>query len=122
MRVHVRSEDKRDLFAMGVVRLAEGLGGKLIIYSRSGVTGARIAKYRPFVPVYVGTPSIKRARILNSMWDLRPFVVEAGSYAEGLEKLTRVLVSGGYVRKGDILVETYGLQKEKRHFVELVEI
>ncbi len=122
VKVHVKAEDIRDRFVEGIVKLAEDLGARLVIYSVSGKTGFRTAKYRPYTIVYIGTPSKKNARLLNTLWNLQPLLVQAKNYTEGIRATVKLALEKGYIRKGETLIATYGLQKARRHFVELIAL
>lgn len=118
---HVRKSLKRR-YAKGVTELAEDLGGVLAIYSMKGTTAFTIASLRPRTEYYVGVPAKEVARKLSIVWGVNAKVIEANNYAEGLEKLYSSLVSSGYLKKGDLVVLTYGLKdKEQVIKVRVVE-
>ncbi len=116
------SRDIRDLFVRGLVQLAENIGAKILVYTVSGTTGKRIAKFRPVSPTYVATPDPKVARTLKVYWSLRPMVIQAGDRREGMRRLLDAARRAGHVVEGDIAVLTYGLQREERHIVEIINI
>jgi pyruvate kinase len=104
-------QDTRDKFAKGLVELAHDLDADILVYSMSGTLAKRIAKFRPMRAVYVGTPSIKVARLLSLVWALRPLHIPAESYEEGLEKLIAT-------RPVSSFVATYGIRGGV-HFVKV---
>jgi pyruvate kinase len=104
-------QDTRDKFAKGLVELAHDLDADILVYSMSGTLAKRIAKFRPMRVVYVGTPSIKVARLLSLVWALRPLHIPAESYEEGLEKLIAT-------RPVSSFVATYGIRGGV-HFVKV---
>jgi pyruvate kinase len=63
----------------------------------------RIAKFRPLRAVYVGTPSVKVARVLSLVWALQPMHIPAEGYEDGLEKLIATRQTGPFVA-------TYGIR------------
>jgi pyruvate kinase len=63
----------------------------------------RIAKFRPLRAVYVGTPSMKVARVLSLVWALQPMHIPAEGYEDGLEKLIATRQTGPFVA-------TYGIR------------
>lgn len=118
---HTRKSLKRR-YAKGVTELAEDLGGVLAIYSMKGTTAFTIASLRPRTEYYVGVPTKEVARKLSIVWGVNAKVIEANNYVEGLEKLYSSLVSSGYLKKGDLVVLTYGLKdKEQVIKVRVVE-
>ncbi|MEM0026043.1 MAG: pyruvate kinase [Zestosphaera sp.] len=109
-------------YAKGVTELAEDLGGVLAIYSMKGTTVFTVASLRPRIHYYVGVPTKEIARKLSIVWGANVKVIEASNYVEGLEKLYNNLVGSGELKKGDLVVLTYGLRdKEQVIKVRLVE-
>jgi len=104
-------QDTRDRFAKGLVELAHDLDADILVYSMSGTLAKRIAKFRPMRVVYVGTPSVKAARLLSLVWALRPLYIPAESYEEGLEKLIATRPTSSFVA-------TYGI-RGGIHFVKV---
>jgi pyruvate kinase len=101
-------------FAKGVTELAEDLGAKLIIYSKYGRTAKFIASLRPSVDAYVGVPSNKVMRLINILWGVKPILVQADSYDEGLEKTFALLFRDGYVKLGDLVILSYGMTGDEQ--------
>ncbi|MEM2054787.1 MAG: pyruvate kinase alpha/beta domain-containing protein, partial [Sulfolobales archaeon] len=91
----------------------------IAIYSMKGATAKRASIMRPRVPVYVGVPKPEVARKLSVMWGLSTYVIEAGSYSEGLEKLYELLISSGQLKAGDIAVLVYGLVEEYEEVIRI---
>lgn len=107
-----KAEAIEDRFTLGIVELAEALGAPIYIYTKSGLTALKIARYRPKVDVVAGTdPEVVRR--LSVVWGLRPVTLIARDHSEGLEEL------GKMVPKGPVLL-TYGLyHPEKEHIIKL---
>lgn len=101
-------------YAKGVVELAEDLGGVLAIYSMKGTTVFTIASLRPKTQYYAGVPTKEVARKLSIVWGADVKVIEASNYMEGLEKLYSSLVDSGELKKGDLVVLTYGLRDKEQ--------
>ena len=109
-------------YAKGVTELAEDLNGVLAIYSIRGTTVFTIASLRPRIRCYVGVPTKEVARKLSIVWGVDVRVIEASNYMEGLEKLYSSLLGSGDLKKGDLVVLTYGLRdKEQVIKVRVVE-
>ena len=109
-------------YAKGVIELAEDLGSVLAIYSMKGTTVFTVASLRPKTPYFVGVPTKEVARKLSIVWGTEVRVIEASNYVEGLEKLYSSLVSSGELKKGDLIVLTYGLRdREQVIKVKVVE-
>lgn len=113
------ARDLRTKFVKGVVELAEDLNATLVIYSMKGNTARRASAMRPKVPVYVGVPNPEVARKLSILWGITAHVIEASTYMEGLEKLYNSMISGGYLKTGDIAVLSYGLVEEYEEVIKI---
>jgi len=83
--------DPPERLANGLVELAESLNANILVYTRSGRLPARIAGFKPRVPVYVGAGTPRVERVLRILWGLAPVTVGEYSYQEGLEKARREL-------------------------------
>lgn len=110
---HVKKSLKKR-YAKGVVELAEDLDGVLAIYSMKGTTVFTIASLRPKTRCYAGVPTKEIARKLSIVWGADVKVIEASNYMEGLEKLFSSLLSSGELKKGDLVVLTYGLRDKEQ--------
>ncbi|MGC8975679.1 MAG: pyruvate kinase, partial [Thermoprotei archaeon] len=109
-------------YAKGVIELAEDLDGVLAIYSMKGTTVFTIASLHPKTRCYAGVPTKEVARKLSIVWGADVRVIEANNYTEGLEKLYSSLVSSGELKRGDLVILTYGLRdKEQVIKVRLIE-
>lgn len=113
--------DLRERFARGVVELAENLEGHILVYSIMGYTPLLISKFRPKRGLYVGVPRPELARSLLYAWGVRPLVVPAEGYDEGLRKTFEYLRERDELSYGDIVVQTYGL-REREHVVKIVQV
>ncbi len=88
--------------ALGLLELAESLDATLLVYSREGRLPARIAAFKPRVPVIVGTGSRHVERVLRLLWGVHPVLVGDYDYQEGLEATRRAVVEE---LEGQLLVE-----------------
>jgi len=102
-------------FAHGLTELSESLSAKILLYTKSGLTGKIISLYRPREDFFVGVPRLKAGRSLAILWGANPVVVEAESYDEGLLKLRNLLKEADDIKKGDILIETYRFKEGEVH-------
>lgn len=109
-------------FAYGVVSLAESLQAIIAVYTRSGLTARRIASLRPRVPFYIGSCNASVRRRLAILWGVRPILVTAESYEEGIRELLRELQTHGYVRYGNTVVLTYGITTGVEHTIRILQI
>ena len=101
-------------FAKGIAELAEDLQAKLIIYSKKGKTAKTVSILRPTIDFYTGTPSIRTLRKINILWGIKPCLVKAETYEEGLEETYKKLKELNEIRIGDLVILTYGLRDEEQ--------
>ncbi|MEM3615826.1 MAG: pyruvate kinase, partial [Candidatus Methanomethylicia archaeon] len=112
-------DDVQKKFAHSVAVLAESLESKLAIYTQKGRMATRIAAYRPKIPIYAASNNIKTLRKLSMIWGLKPLMVKAKDYKEGLEKTYEELLKNKYITRGENVVLTYGLIEEWEHTIKI---
>jgi pyruvate kinase len=112
----------RDRFALGVVRLAEDIGAKILIYTRTGLTAFRMARFKSKADIYAASSSLKVVRQLSILHNVKPLYVEAEDYEDGLEAALKRLGELGYVSRGDMVILTYGLRDSPIHYVRIISI
>ncbi|RLE50232.1 MAG: pyruvate kinase [Candidatus Methanomethylicota archaeon] len=115
-------DKKHEKFAYGVVELAENIGSKIAVFTKSGLTALRIARFRPKVKVYAASPNKRALRELSVIWGIEPLYVEAKDYSDGLDKTLNALVDQGKLVEGDVALLTYGLRDEPVHIVKIVQV
>ncbi len=106
--------DLRRRFAKGIVELAEDLGSKLLIYSFSGRLAVNASILRPRTPFYVAVGKWGLARRLAILWGIRPVVVDATTYEEGLERAYEALIASDELRLGDLVTMAYGISGDEQ--------
>ncbi|MEM0348619.1 MAG: pyruvate kinase [Candidatus Caldarchaeum sp.] len=111
--------DVVDRFALAVVHLAESLAAKIAIFTMNGNMARRIARFKPVSGIIAATPNKDVVPRLMLLWGVTPLVLEAQSYAEGLELLEKKLEEEKLAEPGDTYVLTYGLVKEPVHIVKM---
>ncbi|RLE51878.1 MAG: pyruvate kinase [Candidatus Methanomethylicota archaeon] len=121
-RISPSADQKHERFAYGVVELAENLNSKLAVFTKSGLTALRIARFRPRVKVYAASPSKKALRDLSVIWGIEPVYVEAKEHAEGIDKTLDKLLKEEKLVDGDVVLLTYGLRDEPVHIVKIVQV
>ncbi|MEZ0394392.1 MAG: pyruvate kinase [Desulfurococcaceae archaeon] len=109
-------------YALGLVSLAEGLGAKVLVFTKGGTLPPAISRLRPLSEVYVGS-SRSMLRRLCIFYGLR--VVEVGgpgeelSYEDGIESLQQRLRRDGVLRVGDLVVKAFTKFPEEEHVVRI---
>jgi len=109
-----------DKFSYGLVKLSEALESNIIIYTKSGNTAFRIAKFRPKIKVYSSSANKKVVRQVNLLWNFNSLLVEEKDYEAGLESTVSLLVKRGIFKAGDSVILTYGLSDRLQHTIKLI--
>ncbi len=109
-----------DRFAYGITSLAESLNAVIAVYTKSGRTALRMARFRPQTPIYVASPSIEVLRKLSIIWGMNPILVGSRDYNQGLDELQEKIMSR--INEGKIIVLTYGLREEPLHLVRVIQV
>ncbi|MEM2755239.1 MAG: pyruvate kinase alpha/beta domain-containing protein, partial [Candidatus Methanomethylicia archaeon] len=121
-RENLSLESVKDRFALGVIRLAEDINAKVLIYTKTGLTAFRMARFKSKAEIYASSSSLKTIRQLNILHNVKPFYVEAKDYEDGLEISLKKLNELGYVSRGDMVILTYGLRDTPIHYVKIISI
>ncbi len=108
-------------FAKGVALMAETLNAKIIALTRRGNTARRIARYRPHVPIYAVTQSVKVARKLKLIWGIHPFLSPTISI-HNVDPIVSMLKEKGALTYGDIAIVTAGLVEGATDIVKIVSV
>ncbi|MGC9202569.1 MAG: pyruvate kinase [Thermoproteota archaeon] len=111
-----------DRFSYGLVKLSEVLESNIVIYTKSGNTAFRIAKFRPKMRVYSSSSSKKVVRQTNLLWNFESLLVEKRDYEAGLESALSFLVERNKFKSGDSVILTYGLSDRPQHVIKLVRL
>lgn len=92
-------------------RMVELLKAKaMVVFTHSGGTAKMVASPKPMVPVFAFTPSLHRARALNLIRGVVPFVVEEDKHLLlHMEQLVIMLKKRRLLKKGDRVVITTGI-------------
>lgn len=105
-------------------RLAEKIGAKIILTaSVSGDTGRLLSRYRPEVPIYVGTHIETVRNQLNLSWGVSPFLLKRCKLIEQLVKNSVVILKkDDVVKKGDKMIVVAGEPIGEHGYVNLLEV
>ena len=97
-----------DAISDATVRIADGVGAKLIVTSTSsGYTARQIARERPQQPIVALTPSPIVERQLALVWGVVPHQVPAYQRTdEMLDVVSNALLERGYASESDLVVIT----------------
>ncbi len=97
--------------------LAESSHAKAIVAaSRSGLTARILSRYRPELPIYVGTDNEHVMRQMALVWGVRPLLLPTCQSEDQLaERLLKHLVAEKYLKRGDAVVLVVGDVSKRAH-------
>jgi pyruvate kinase len=77
----------------------------IVVFTSTGSSARLVSRYRPPVPTYAVTPHDTAARQLSVNYGVTPVLApDVSSTDEMLGQMERVLVEGGYMKKGQLVV------------------
>lgn len=109
----------------GLARLlSERVDASIILAaSLTGDTGRMISRYRPELPIYVGTSSERVERQLNLSWGVVPFILQpCNSIEELIDRSVVYLKKTKHLRSGDKAVIVAGEPVGESGHVNLLEV
>jgi len=100
-----------DAISAAARQVVETVGAAAIVsFTTSGATALRAARERPTVPTLVLTPKLETARRLALVWGLYCVQTsDVASFADMVQKATRIASSEGFADKGQRIVITAGV-------------
>ena len=101
---------KTDAVAWAAHRSAQYIDAKvLVVFSSSGNTARRCARYRPACPLLCLTPNTSVARRLSLSWGVGDIhVQDLYDFDETVRDAVRIVSERGFAKKGDPIVITTG--------------
>lgn len=113
-------------YVKGLILLAESLNGVIVDYSSTGRVPTIMFRYRPQVPVYIGSHSKQVLEKLTLMYGVEPLFIEktigVDEYEKGVEELYRILRSKGFLKPGDIVIKAFAKTREGIHEIKIEEV
>jgi pyruvate kinase len=114
LHVHVRAgEVLAPEVAIGKTAgmLAHATDAKAIVAcSITGHTARQLSRFRPEIPIFIGTPNARVLRQMNLSWGLLPFLTPRARTAEVLKKnILRHLVAVHVLHSGDRIIYVSGI-------------
>lgn len=105
-------------------KLAEQTGAKAIVgMTETGFTAYEIAKHRTKAKVFMFTNNKKLVTRLNLIWGVRAFYYDkANSTDETINDIKGFLKEGGYIKSGDVVVNTASMPvwtKQKTNMLKI---
>jgi pyruvate kinase len=123
-KIKKKTESIDDIMS-GLARLlAERVDASIILAaSMTGDTGRMISRYRPELPIYVGTSSDRVERQLNLSWGVVPFTLQpCNSIEELIDRSVVYLKKTKHLHSGDKAVIVAGEPVGESGHVNLLEV
>ena len=104
--------------------LAELVNAKAIIgTSRSGYTAFRTAAHRPDADIFIFTNKKDILTSLNLIWGVQAFYYDHFKNTDTtVESLIQILKDGGYLQKGDVVINTGSMPVEDNNMTNMVKL
>jgi len=90
---------------------AKGIVG----FTDSGYTAFQVGSYRPDCPIFIFSSNQYILHTLNLVWGVRCFHYKKFTTTDGtVEDVVKILKNGGWVSKGDVIINTGAMPLNKR--------
>ncbi len=113
-----------DQVVTSACRLAEEVKAKAIIgITQSGYTAFQIAKHRPKAQIFLFSADKQVLKQLNLVWGVRCFHYDKfSSTDETISDLKEILQKEGFVKKGDLLINTASMPINERQRTNMIKL
>jgi pyruvate kinase len=103
---HTAKPTDPEILADAAYRAARESGAAaIVVFTSTGSSARLVSRYRPPVPIFAVTPHDTATRQLAVNYGVTPVLApDVSSTDEMLAQMERVLVEGGYMRKGQLVV------------------
>ncbi|ABN69999.1 pyruvate kinase [Staphylothermus marinus F1] len=117
----------REKYALGLTLLAEKINAKILIYTKTSTIPPAISRFRPQIPVYVGTSDKLIAEKLTIYYGLKPFYLKQLrnkdiDYDQGVKTLYEHLKNKEEITYGEIIAEAYGRRETQIHEIKIRQV
>ncbi|MEY5049106.1 MAG: hypothetical protein RLZZ175_2465 [Bacteroidota bacterium] len=105
-------------------RLAADTDAKAIIgMSKSGYTAFKVSSVRPESNIFIFTDNKALVNTLNLSWGVTAFYQENFKTTdETLAQINKTLINGGYLKKGDLVVNTGTMPVDEKRLTNMIKL
>ncbi len=125
-REKIRPVSLKDKYSLGLTLLAEKIDAKILLYTKTATTPPLISRYRPQIPVYVGTTDRWTAEKFTIYYGITPYYIETQGqqldYEQGVRTLYNILKNKGEITYGEIVAEAYGRREAEIHEIKIRQV
>ena len=128
IRERTKLETLREKYAIGLILLAEKINCKVLIFTKTSTIPPLISRFRPQVPVYVGTINKKIAEKLAIYYGIKPYTLsqvppdKTIDYDQGVRLLYNYLKNREEITYGEIIAEAYGRRETEIHEIKIRQV
>ena len=124
-----RAVEKSKLFHSDVVcfnacRVAEEINAKGIIgMTTSGYTAFKVSSFRPNARIFIFSDHLNMLNTMNLIWGVQCFYYDRfTSTDETIQDCTDILKEGGFVEKGDTVINTGAMPLHRRYRTNMLKV
>ncbi len=128
IRENLSLRSLREKYSLGLTLLAEKINAKILLYTKTNTIPPAISRFRPQVPVYVGTVDKKIAEKLSIYYGLKPYTLKQVpatkhlDYEQGVRLLYNYLKNKEEITYGEIIAEAYGRRETEIHEIRIRQV
>ncbi len=113
-----------DLLVRAACRLSESVKAKaLVVMTKSGYTGYKLARHRPKANIYLFTKDKFLLRQASLIWGVQTFYFdEQESIDDTLASIEKKLVDGGYLQKEDVFINTASMPSHWQGHTNMMKV
>jgi len=113
-----------DVICFNACRVAEEIHAKGIIgMTSSGYTAYKVSSFRPNAKIFIFSDSPQMLNTMNLLWGVQCFYYNGfNTTDETIEDCTNILKKGGYVKSGDIVINTGSMPMHKRLRTNMLKV
>lgn len=113
-----------DAVCFSACRLAEDIHAKGIVgMTTSGYTAFKVSSYRPKAEIYIFSDQIHNLNTMNLLWGVECFYYDKFTTTdETMEDCVEILRSSGFVKEGDVIINTGSMPLHKKHRTNMLKV
>ncbi len=113
-----------DMVCFKAGAIAEEIGARGIVgMTTSGYTGFKVSSFRPNCPIFIFSEQPHMLATLNLCWGVQCFYYDRFTTTdETISDTTEILKSAGFIKAGDIIVNTGSMPIEKKYRTNMLRV
>lgn len=113
-----------DVICFNACRTAEEIGAKGIIgLTQAGYSAFKLSSFRPKACVYIFSENLSMLNTLNLVWGVQCFYYDRFTTTdETVQDCTDILKESGFVKQGDVIINTGAMPLRKRTNTNMLKV